>query len=92
MVDVWVGSDRRVDGLRSLLKFYEALIDDVFQRVEALEPVISKDLQGFPYLFHHNVRKSTLEVLRGFNSRVAEFAHEEDLSVATMNPEERHRE
>ena len=56
---------RRVD--RSLLKFYEALIDEVFTRVEALEPVISKDLQGFQYLFHHNVRRRTLEVLRGFN-------------------------
>ena len=80
--------DRRVDGLRSLLKFYEALIDDVFTRVEALESVISKDLQGFPYLFHHNVRRRTLKVLRGFNSRVVELAHEEDLSAATMNPAE----
>lgn len=82
-----MGSDRRVNGLRSLLKFYEALIEDVFTRVEALEPVISKDLQGFPYLFHHSVRRRTLEALQNFNSRVVELAHEEDLS-ATMNPAE----
>lgn len=84
---------RRADGLRSLLRFYEHLISECFTRVEALEPVISKDLQGFPYLFHHSVRKHVLEVLKGFNSRVVELAYEEDLSVATMNPaEERHRE
>lgn len=84
---------RRADGLRSLLRFYEHLVSECFTRVESMELKISEDLKmSFPHHFHSNVRKSTLEVLRGFNSRVAEFAHEEDLSVATMNPEERHRE
>ena len=83
---------RRADGLRSLLRFYEHLISECFTRVESMEPKIAEDLQGFPYHFHNCVRKSTLEALQSFNSRVAEFAHEECLSVLTMNPEERHRE
>jgi len=80
---------RRADGLRSLLSFYAHLVSEGFTRAEGLEPVISEDLKmSFPHHFHSNVRRCTLEALQSFNSRVAEFVHEEDFSVATMSPAE----
>ena len=83
--------DRRIDRLGNLLKFYEAFIDDIFKRVEILEAVISKDpsvaASVFPYLFHRNVRKHTLEVLKGFNSCVIEGFFEEDLHSEPLKPE-----